>query len=101
MCLQILGFVLARQYAGRFQREFSWSDIFHQWSRRDGHGGTASRPLLTGRVTQAEEADEEEAGEAGQEDERRYGSTENGRGHAGPRIEPSGLQPEHNEWRDG
>lgn len=92
-----LGIILAKQYAGRFQN-FSWSDAFRQWPRRgDGSGGSASRPLLTESESQIEEVDEE-TGEAGRENGHRYGATDNS--GSGPRIEPSGLVPERNEWRD-
>lgn len=78
-------------------QEFAWSDVFRSWPRRGGLGGAASRPLLTGRETQTEEVVDEEVGETG----RRYGAIEgNGASATGPRLEPSGLHQERNEWRD-
>lgn len=91
-----MSILLGRQYAGRHSG-FSWGDLCRLWSRRDGVGGSAGRPLLAGRDAQIQEVDEE-VGEADREVERRYGALEGSR-DTGPRIEPSGLSQERNEWR--
>ncbi|KUI60662.1 hypothetical protein VP1G_07884 [Cytospora mali] len=96
--LQIVSCVLARHYGGRFQA-FSWRDLFGQGSRRTGNGSSSARPLLTGRESHEEVVDEEIGG-AGDENGHRYGAMDNNRG-LGPRIEPSGLNEERNEWQDG
>lgn len=96
--LQIVSCILARHYAGRFQA-FSWGDLFGQGSRRTGYGSSSTRPLLTGRESEAEDVDEED-GDAGDENGHGYGGVGNNRGSS-PRIEPSGLHEERNEWREG
>lgn len=75
---------------------FSWSRL--PWPQQNGSNGTASRPLLTGQEAQVEEVDEE-IGSRGVHEDPRYGTLETDPG-PGPIIMPSGLQPNHNEWRE-
>lgn len=89
--------LIARQNAGRGEGS-SWRNVFEGWTRGKGTGGPASRPLLRGQEEQVEEADEE-IGEGGRGNGSRYGAAE-GNVASGPRVLPSGLQPERNEWQD-
>lgn len=97
MTIQILGILFARHHGERMSN-LSWSGLSQQWFQRNSGDRAASRPLLTGQEAQVEEVSEE-IGESGLENGRRYGSMDASRG-SGSRIQPSGLQPEHNEWRD-
>lgn len=95
--LQILGIFIARHSAGRMPA-FSWSSLSQPRIQEHGEERSASRPLLTGHEEQIEEVDEEIA-ESGLGNSPAYGTTE-ARHDFGPRIQPSGLQPDHNEWRE-
>lgn len=95
--IQVLSIIIARHPAGRNFEASSWVDIFRWFSGRNRRGSYAHPPLLTSGQTQTEEVDEE-VGRSGHENGRGYGGTEESHGH-GPRLEPSGLQQEQNEWR--
>lgn len=96
--LQVLSIVVARHTAGRNSEGSSWGDIFRRFSGRNRAAGYGTRPLLTGGQTETEEVDEE-VGRAGHENGQGYGSTQQESHGQGPRLEPSGLQQEQNEWR--
>ncbi|KAK2607138.1 hypothetical protein N8I77_005840 [Diaporthe amygdali] len=96
--LQVVSLVFPQQFAGRFH-EFSWRRFFGGRRRNGSESGASSnRPLLTDRDTSAEEVDEE-VGNAPQTNGYRYGALDDRNGD-GPRIEPSGLRQDGNEWRD-
>lgn len=97
MTVQVLSIIIARHTAGRNSEASSWVDVFRRFSSRNRHGSYATRPLLTSGQTQTEEVDEE-VGRSGLANGQGYGGTEESHGQ-GPRLEPSGLQQEQNEWR--
>lgn len=92
-----MGIFVARRYGGQ-NPGFSWAGIFQQWTPRSDTGGNASRPLLTGHVEQAEEVDDEQ-GQSRLGHGPSYGAVV-GSGAPRPRVQPSGLQPDRNEWQD-
>ncbi|POS75120.1 tetraspanin [Diaporthe helianthi] len=96
--LQIVSLVFPGQFAGRFH-ESSWRRFFggRRWQGSD-FGSSTTRPLITDRDVSAEEAGEE-VGSAGQTNGFHYGALDEPNA-GGPRIEPSGLRQEGNEWRD-
>ncbi|KAH8778639.1 tetraspanin [Diaporthe sp. PMI_573] len=96
--LQIVSLVFPQQFAARFH-ESSWRRFFGG-RRRHGSdfGPSPSRPLITDRDVSAEEAGEE-VGSAGQTNGYHYGALDERTGD-GPRIQPSSLRQEGNEWRD-
>jgi hypothetical protein len=95
---QIVSLVFPQQFAARFH-ESSWRRFFGG-RRRHGSdfGPSPSRPLITDRDVSAEEAGEE-VGSAGQTNGYHYGALDERTGD-GPRIQPSSLRQEGNEWRD-
>lgn len=92
--LQIISLVFPQQFAARFH-ESSWRRVF---GGRRRHGSDFSRPLITDRDVEAEEAGED-VDASGQTNGYQYGALDERNGD-GPRIEPSGLRQEGNEWRD-
>lgn len=95
---QIVSLIFPQQFAVQFQ-EFSWRRVF---GGRRHHGSafgpSTSRPLITDRDVSAEEAGEE-VGSSGQTNGYHYGALDERNG-GGPRIEPSNLRQEGNEWQD-
>lgn len=95
---QVASLLFPQQFAARFN-EFSWRRVF---GGRRPHGSATgpspSRPLITGGEASAEEADEE-VGNSGQTNGYHYGALDERNGD-GPRIEPSSLRQDRNEWRD-
>lgn len=96
--MQIVSLVFPAQFATRFH-ESSWRRVFGG-RRQEGFdfSPSANRPLITDRDVSAEEAGDE-VGVAGQTNGHHYGALDERNG-GGPRIEPSGLRQEGNEWRD-
>ncbi|KAG6359999.1 hypothetical protein INS49_011055 [Diaporthe citri] len=96
--LQIASLVFPQHFAARFD-ESSWRRFFGgRRSHGSATGPSPSRPLITGGEASAEEADEE-VGHAGQTNGYHYGALDERNGD-GPRIEPSSLRQDGNEWRD-
>lgn len=95
--LQIASLVFPQQFAARFN-ESSWRRFF---GGRRPHGSDVhpshSRPLITGGEASAEA--DEEVGHTGQTNGYHYGALDERNGD-GPRIEPSSLRQDGNEWRD-
>lgn len=95
---QIASLVFPQQFAARFD-ESSWRRFFGgRRSHGSATGPSPNRPLITGGEASAEEADEE-VGHAGQTNGYHYGALDERNGD-GPRIEPSSLRQDGNEWRD-
>lgn len=95
---QIASLVFPQQFAARFD-ESSWRRFF---GGRRQHGSdlgpSPSRPLITSGEASAGEVDEEVGG-AVQTNGYHYGALDERNGD-GPRIEPSSLRQDRNEWRD-
>lgn len=95
---QIASLVLPQQFAARFN-ESSWRRFFGgRRQHASEYGRSPNRPLITGGEASAEEADEEVGG-AAQTNGYHYGTLDERNGD-GPRIEPSSLPQDRNEWRD-
>ncbi|KAI7788562.1 tetraspanin tsp3 [Diaporthe eres] len=95
--LQIASLVFPQQFAARFN-ESSWRRFF---GGRRPHGSdvrpSQNRPLITGGEASSEA--DEEVGHASQTNGYHYGTLDERNGD-GPRIEPSSLRQDGNEWRD-